>query len=51
MPPSRSRGRLKRTIDATVGAYSLPNTPDPSIVYTDKFLPPVAERMPPPKGN
>ena len=39
--------KLKRTIDATVAAYSLPNTPDASIVYTDKFLPPVAERMPP----
>jgi NitT/TauT family transport system substrate-binding protein len=43
--------KLKGTIDATVSAYGLPNTPDPSIVYTDKFLPPVADRMPPPKGN
>jgi NitT/TauT family transport system substrate-binding protein len=43
--------KLKRTIDATVAAYNLPNTPDPSIVYTDKFLPPVADRMPPKAGN
>jgi NitT/TauT family transport system substrate-binding protein len=43
--------KLKRTIDATVAAYNLPNTPDPSIVYTDKFLPAVADRMPPKSGN
>jgi NitT/TauT family transport system substrate-binding protein len=37
--------RLKQTIDATVSAYNLSRSPDPSTVYTDKFLPPVAERM------
>jgi NitT/TauT family transport system substrate-binding protein len=43
--------KLKQTIDATVAAYNLPNRPDPSIVYTDKYLPPVAERMPPKATN
>lgn len=37
--------RLKTTIDATVAAYSLPASPKPEEVYTDKFLPPVQERM------
>ena len=37
--------RLKQTIDATVNAYKLPQSPDPSSIYTDKFLPPAAERM------
>jgi NitT/TauT family transport system substrate-binding protein len=36
--------KLKGTIDATVAAYGLPNSPDPATVYTDKYLPPVAER-------
>jgi NitT/TauT family transport system substrate-binding protein len=40
-------GKLKTTIDDTVEAYKLPNRPDPSVVYTDKYLPPVADRMPP----
>jgi NitT/TauT family transport system substrate-binding protein len=39
--------KLKYTIDATVGAYKLPVSPPPETVYTDKFLPLVAERMPP----
>jgi hypothetical protein len=30
-----------------VSAYQLPVRPDPAAVYTDRFLPPVAERMPP----
>jgi len=37
--------RLKRTIDSIAAAYSLANTPKPDEVYTDKFLPPAAERM------
>jgi NitT/TauT family transport system substrate-binding protein len=41
--------KLKKTIDATVTAYQLPNSPDPANVYTDKFLPPPSERMPPKK--
>jgi NitT/TauT family transport system substrate-binding protein len=40
--------KLKKTIDAVVAAYQLPASPDPAIVYTDRFLPPVSERMPPP---
>jgi NitT/TauT family transport system substrate-binding protein len=43
--------KLKRTIDAIVGAYQLSASPDPATVYTDKFLPPVAERMPPKAQN
>jgi NitT/TauT family transport system substrate-binding protein len=36
--------KLQFTIDAISGAYNL-TPPDPSTVYTDKFLPPLAERM------
>ena len=36
--------RLKRTIDSVVSAYGLTTTPKPEEVYTDKYLPPVAER-------
>ena len=43
--------KLKRTIDAIVTAYGLQTSPDPATVYTDKFLPPVAERMPPKAAN
>jgi NitT/TauT family transport system substrate-binding protein len=43
--------KLKRTIDAIVTAYGLTTSPDPATVYTDKFLPPVAERMPPKTAN
>src|SRR5262245_27917622 len=43
--------KLKRTIDAVVTAYQLSASPDPATVYTDKFLPPVAERMPPQAGK
>jgi NitT/TauT family transport system substrate-binding protein len=39
--------KLQKTIDAMVSAYQLPVRPDPATVYTDRFLPPVAERMPP----
>jgi NitT/TauT family transport system substrate-binding protein len=39
--------KLQKTIDAMVMAYQLPVRPDPATVYTDRFLPPVAERMPP----
>lgn len=37
--------RMKRMIDSVVGAYGLQTVPKPEDVYTDKFLPPVAERM------
>ena len=39
--------KLQKTIDAMVTAYQLPVRPDPATVYTDRFLPPLAERMPP----
>jgi NitT/TauT family transport system substrate-binding protein len=43
--------KLKRTIDSVVTAYGLAASPDPATVFTDKFLPPVAERMPPQRTN
>ena len=43
--------KLKQTIDMVVGAYQLAATPDPATVYTDRFLPPASERMPPRAGN
>jgi NitT/TauT family transport system substrate-binding protein len=43
--------KLKRTIDAIVGAYQLSASPDPATVYTDKFLPALADRMPPNAQN
>ena len=36
--------RLKKTIDSVVSAFGLPNAPTAAEVYTDKFLPPLAER-------
>ena len=41
--------KLKATIDAVVAAYQLTMSPAPATVYTDRFLPPIADRMPP--GN
>jgi NitT/TauT family transport system substrate-binding protein len=38
--------KLQKTIDAMVSAYQLAASPDPATVYTDRFLPPLAERMP-----
>jgi hypothetical protein len=43
--------KLQKTIDAMVSAYQLPVSPDPATVYTDRFLPPPAERMPPKPMN
>jgi NitT/TauT family transport system substrate-binding protein len=37
--------KLQFTIDAISGAYDIASPPAPSAVYTDKFLPPAAERM------
>jgi NitT/TauT family transport system substrate-binding protein len=48
---SVTQEKLNRTIDATVAAYQLPRRPDPATVYSDKFLPPSSERMPPRPGN
>jgi NitT/TauT family transport system substrate-binding protein len=39
--------KLKQTIDAIATAYNLPNRPDPATIYTDAFLPPLADRMVP----
>ena len=39
------RERLQRTIDSVAAAYGLSSKPRPEDVYTDKFLPPVAQRM------
>jgi len=39
--------RLKKTIDSIVTAYKLQVTPSPAMVYTEAFLPPATERMPP----
>src|SRR5262249_48646871 len=43
--------KLNKTIDAMVTAYQLPVRPDPATVYTDRFLPSPAERMPPRSMN
>jgi NitT/TauT family transport system substrate-binding protein len=36
--------KLQFTIDSIADAYKLPAAPDPKTVYTEKFLPPLAER-------
>jgi NitT/TauT family transport system substrate-binding protein len=36
--------KLQRTIDAIAIAYQLPTSPDPVTVYTDRYLPPLADR-------
>jgi NitT/TauT family transport system substrate-binding protein len=43
--------KLQRTIDAVVTAYGLPNSPNPASVYTDHYLPPLAERIAPKRPN
>jgi NitT/TauT family transport system substrate-binding protein len=42
--------KLGKTIDAVVAAYGLTGTPAAEQVYTDRYLPPAAERMVP-KGK
>src|SRR6266446_3027552 len=42
--------KLGKTIDAVVAAYGLTGTPAAESVYTDRYLPPAAERMVP-KGT
>lgn len=37
--------RMQRMIDAVVAAYGLKTAPKPEDIYTDRFLPPLAERM------
>jgi NitT/TauT family transport system substrate-binding protein len=48
---SVTQEKLQKTIDSVVMAYGLPNTPDPASVYTDRYLPPAAERMLPKTTN
>src|SRR6516225_5519835 len=43
--------KLQKTIDAMASAYQLSVRPDPATVYTDRFLPPPTERMPPKRMN
>jgi NitT/TauT family transport system substrate-binding protein len=43
--------RLKKTIDGVVTAYKLQVSPSPATIYTEAFLPPAAERMPPTAGR
>jgi NitT/TauT family transport system substrate-binding protein len=37
--------KMQFTIDATAEAFNLPTKPDAATVYTEKFLPPIADRM------
>jgi NitT/TauT family transport system substrate-binding protein len=37
--------KMQFTIDSTTEAFNLPSKPDPAEVYTDKFLPPIADRQ------
>ena len=39
--------RLSKAIDAVAAGFELPTKPDPAKLYTDKYLPPPADRMPP----
>jgi NitT/TauT family transport system substrate-binding protein len=43
--------KLQKTIDSVVDAYALVNRPAPGTVYTDAFLPPTTDRMPPKPMN
>ena len=43
--------RMQNTIDTTAEAETLPRKPTVEEVYSDKFLPPAAERMVPAKSN
>ena len=42
--------RMKASIDVVVEVYKLGSTPAPETIYTDRFLPPREERMPPALG-
>jgi NitT/TauT family transport system substrate-binding protein len=39
--------RMRKTMQIIHEAYGVKGEPDPATLYTDKFLPPPAERMPP----
>lgn len=43
--------RMRQTIAANYAAYALQGEMQPSGVYTDDFLPPPADRIPPPIGS
>ncbi len=42
-------GRLSRSIDLVAQGFELPTKPTPDQVFTDKYLPPKEQRMPPTK--
>jgi NitT/TauT family transport system substrate-binding protein len=43
--------KLQGTIDAIAAAYQLPTSPAPATIYTEQYLPPLAERMLPKSAN
>jgi NitT/TauT family transport system substrate-binding protein len=43
--------KLSKTIDAVVAAYGLTGAPAPQSIYTDRYLPPAAERTVPRGAN
>ena len=48
---SVTRERLQRTIDTVAGSETLSTKPTIADIWTDQFLPPVADRMAPPLGK
>jgi NitT/TauT family transport system substrate-binding protein len=57
-PTTRAEGlgtvspvRMKKTMQSIYDAYAIKTAPMPEKVYTDKFLPPKAERIPPAIGS
>jgi NitT/TauT family transport system substrate-binding protein len=43
-----SADRMRKTMQTIYDAYGVKAQPDPATLYTDKFLPPQASRVPPP---
>jgi NitT/TauT family transport system substrate-binding protein len=43
--------RLRKTIEVICDAYDVKTRPDPAKLFTDRFLPPRSERMPPELGR
>ena len=48
---SVSRTRMTKTMQNIYDAYNIKTVPAPEKVYTEKFLPPKAERIPPAIGS
>ena len=44
-------GRMQRTIEQVISVQKLERTPPLDHVWTDRFLPPAAERVAPPLGK